>query len=285
MRLLAIMLAALAVGSACLAQGEVAQPATPEDEIRALAERFMDRAMAGDAAALEEYLHENFVMIMPDELATRDEFLASTEAPPFEPRLGDYTPEIQGDVALVLIPAEIEQNMLPPSTHPRFMFVGAALRQNDAWRLVFAAVLVTIEPDGDAPNELILADQWLKQSFPTFKKTFASSRAEGRLSLDLFSDPGVLAGPWGEVGAMTALSGKEVTERAAELGALIGAPAVAADNPGEFEISGLGAGLFTRNVVVTTPDGPQLRRELVVCSFSQETMKWSVAAFLDLPAA
>ncbi len=283
MKRLAMVVALFALGSVCLAQDEAAQPMTPEDEIRALAREFVDHAMAGDTAALEERLVEPFVMIMPDEIVTREAFLASTETPPFEPKIGEFTPEILGDLALVLIPVEVEQGMLPPSTHPEFMFVGALQRVEEAWELLFAAVLVTIQPDREAPNQLIMADQWLKQSFPVFRKEFADARAEGRLDLAIFSDPSVLAGPWGEDGAFTAVSLTQVQERAEELGSLIAAPAAAAPDPGEFVVAGLGAALFSRTVAVSTAEGPELRRELVIAQFSQETMQWRVAAFLDMP--
>jgi ketosteroid isomerase-like protein len=271
---------ALLVVAACgvgFAQDDAAAVKTAVDS-------FLAAAKAADTEALGELLHDSFVFVDPDTgVKDTQGFIDGVvdDPAPADMSLGEYEPEMYGDVALALPPLNMPAE-IPMDVDVRLGLL--LMRTGGEWQLLALWLLIPGDTAEAMPAPERQGLEQARKQLEEFLAELEQQAAEGgpiKLFLDQCIPDACLAGPYGPDGSMVA--GRASMVRGF-VGDQEGGTIKRAEEPKEFLEIGPGCGFVAINVEAAAPGGQATpMRRMILATYIDQENGWKVAASVTVP--
>lgn len=247
------------------------QAQTPEETVAGVVEEMLAASKTGDPQALSALLHEECLAIVPEAgVLTGDELLrfATENRTPAEVDLGEVEAHVYGGMAYTI------SGLDPPPTAMPARIVTILLQDDDGWRVLAVAIVVSIGPDATLPpaalDELATRRHLLLEMLAAFLE---SMRESDRSVLDAVLHPDAIQSMYPKT------ADRPVMVRAADLREQRGDDRVArqvlAPRPDIELLAGRSAALLAFDTYVETEERGEARPRRVIALLVWDTQDWS----------
>jgi ketosteroid isomerase-like protein len=273
-RVIWVIAAGIALG------GGVGYGQTPEEAVAGVVEDMLTASKAGDVEALSGLLHEECIAIVPQAGVVRgDELLrfATENRAPAEVDLGEVEVHIYGGMAYTI------SGIDPPPTATSARMIAILVQDDDGWRVLAVAIVVSIGPDAALAPEVLDEFASRRHLLLEMLAAFLESIREGDRSMfDAVLHPDAIRSTY------PGTANRPVIARASDLRERMGderiAPQVLAPRPDIELVAGGSAALLAFDTYVEMQE-EQLhpRRAIALLVWDTEDWMWKLLVAADAP--
>jgi len=262
----------------------------PADDVKAAIDELVAASLDGDEAALEGLLYELYVSCADPEgqVTNRAETIEQVVAAggmPLEVDMGEYEPELHGNVALAVVPMDVT---IQGAVTLDCTMVAVLILLDGDWTVLADCTIIdpeVIEPFlvGAQKEEFRTATAGAQDAFEDFMDEIVQSGTDGDAEafFGLCDPEGAMGGPYGPNGLVVVAKTADVIQMAA---GQPGLTIVAHEEPDEITIVGCAVAFMAANTMVTFGDGdPSPQRSMTIAYWSAEDEAWRILFSLDAP--